>query len=264
MPQIRNPRFNGSQPNEGSDAESGDEDDDPEFKLYKQIVYHKILAYIFRHCKAPSHIGYCMQCGDTYTRILYPCVLIKVVDGEEASILNAVRSATSHYPCPQCLAFKDDLANLSNVGPLRDDESMKAVYEQAKAAKGKTERERILQKHGLHLVKVASFSAHIRAHPLQNFLWDFGHTKTYGSNGYEKLHSDDGGKNGHHLWPLVRDTVCKINEAEFNENMGKFPPWPNLEKFDPTKKPASMIDFSDGNTFLALLKVCHAFRSCRC
>ncbi|KZV97954.1 hypothetical protein EXIGLDRAFT_810450, partial [Exidia glandulosa HHB12029] len=227
-----------------SDAEPNEEDDedgDPDFKLYVRIVYHKIMAFVFQHCKLYSLIGYCMRCGDDRTRIIYPCVILKVVDGEEASILNAIRSARSDHPCPQCLVFKDDLANLSDVGPPRTDEAMKEVYEQAKVAKTKKEREQTLQKHGLHLVK--------------NFLWDFGHTKSYASNGYEKLHSDDGGKIGHHLWPLIRDEVVKLDEARFNRNMGMYPPWINLEKFDPMKKPASLIDFSDGNTFVSLLKV---------
>lgn len=97
-----------------------------------------------------------MTCGDGITRIVYPCVILKVVDGEEASILNAIRSPTSHYPCPQCLVFHDDLADLSTPGPVRDDKAMQAVYERAKATKVKTHREAILQKHGLQLVKVRS------------------------------------------------------------------------------------------------------------
>ncbi|KZV79960.1 hypothetical protein EXIGLDRAFT_817958, partial [Exidia glandulosa HHB12029] len=222
------------------DEDDTDDDGDPDFKLYIRIVYHKILAFAFQHCKVYSHVGYAMRCGDDRTRVIYPCVILKVVDGEEASILNAIRSARSDYPCPQCLIFRGDLADLSSVGPLREDEAMKAVYEEAKAAKTKKERERTLQQNGLHLVK--------------NFLWDFGHTRSYAANGYEKLHSDDGGKIGHHLWPLIRDQVVKLDEAGFNRNMGMFPPWINLEKFDPMKRPASLIDFSDGNTFVSVLK----------
>ena len=86
-------------------------------------------------------------------------------------------------------------------------------------------------------------------------MWKFGHSDTYGSVGYDTLHSDDVGKIGHHLWPLVRDIVAKIDELLFKENMGAFPHWPTLERFDPSKKPLNKIEFSDGNTFLSIMKV---------
>ncbi|KZV89588.1 hypothetical protein EXIGLDRAFT_771641 [Exidia glandulosa HHB12029] len=36
--------------------------------------------------------------------------------------------------------------------------------------------------------------------------------------------------------------------------MGRFPIWPHLEQFDPSRKPVTGIDFADGETFFGILK----------
>lgn len=44
---------------------------------------------------------------------------------------------------------------------------------------------------------------------LQNFFWSLANSEPYSANSYDLLHSDEGGKFGRHIWPLVLDVLGK-------------------------------------------------------
>ena len=237
-----------------------DDDIDLNFALYVRQVYHKILAYIFRNAVGPANDWLELNCGDGVTRFIYPDFLIISVDLEEAHYLCTCRASRANYPCSKCLVPKEDLRELLSSGPLRTVLDMRATYHTARQEQRKTKREVILCDKGLHLVDV-SVSSHwvvdADTHNCQNFLCAFRRTNPYDAHGYEKLHSDDHGKNGAHIWPLVLDTLSKSEEDKIvlNRNMGRFPIWPRLENFNPITKPVSDIDYADGETFFGIMKV---------
>lgn len=43
----------------------------------------------------------------------------------------------------------------------------------------------------------------------QNFFWHIRNSCPYRAYSYDTLHSDDGGKWGKHIWPLVLDVLGK-------------------------------------------------------
>jgi hypothetical protein len=67
----------------------------------------------------------------------------------------ACRAAAANFPCPRCLVPKAEFHCLLKEFPLRTTASMKQVYENARSARNKTEQERILQSHGLHLTEAS-------------------------------------------------------------------------------------------------------------
>lgn len=156
--QVKNPaKTKKAQHHSGGTEPLPSDWDDVDLAIFLRIIYHKVLAHMFRNCKEPSHNGWAMQCGDDIDRIIYPGFILKTVDGEEAHYLNCCRAASALHPCPKCLAHKDNLAKLSETGAARTTESMRAVYDRAKAANTKSKREQILQAHGMHFVEVSSF-----------------------------------------------------------------------------------------------------------
>ena len=113
---------------------------------------------MFASLVGPSHHGDCLNCGDMIERVIYPGILIKSLDGEEACASCGTRAANANHPCPGCLVHHDDLHRLSMVFVPRSTETMKAVVRASRAATTKAEAERLLQVHGLHDVEVCVFT----------------------------------------------------------------------------------------------------------
>ena len=90
------------------------------------------------------------------TRILYPGILIESQDGEEASYFCACRAATANHPCPKCLVHKSQLHRITKSFEPWTSESMRLVLQRASQATSKTAKEKILQDHGLHDIKVSN------------------------------------------------------------------------------------------------------------
>ena len=63
------------------------------------------------------------------------------------------RGSTAKFPCTICLVPKDQIPNLSLSFPLRTTDTMQGLYDQAQTLNA-TEREALLQSHGLRDVEV--------------------------------------------------------------------------------------------------------------
>ncbi|KAJ7651825.1 hypothetical protein B0H17DRAFT_1269904 [Mycena rosella] len=156
---------------------------------FRREVYHKVCAVIFQSLLRPSRDGETIKCGDGIDRVLFPGIPFHSLDGEEACTMCECRAALANFPYPRCLVSKAELHSLLREFPRRTTTSMKQVYEDACAARNKTEREQILQSHGLHFT--------------ENFFWSLSNSDPYHSYTYDVLHADDLGKWGKHLWPLL-------------------------------------------------------------
>ena len=132
-----------------------------EFAHFKREVYQKILSRIFASLQSRSQCGETHSCNDGISRILYPGVLIESQDGEEASYFCACRAATANFPCPKCLVHKSNLSNITKTFEARTSASMQFVLELASKATTKTSKEKILQDHGLHDIKVRGLPSHM-------------------------------------------------------------------------------------------------------
>ena len=104
-----------------------------------------------------SRCGEAHCCNDDITRILFPGVLIVSQDGEEASYFCSCRAATANHPCPKCLVHKSELHDITRSFVPRTSSSMRSVVEQASQATSKNGKEKILQDHGLHNIRVGSY-----------------------------------------------------------------------------------------------------------
>ncbi|KAJ7822282.1 hypothetical protein B0H14DRAFT_3089030 [Mycena olivaceomarginata] len=203
-----------------------------EFAKYKMEVSYSRLS------KTRSWSGEPIRCPDNLVRVFHPGILIESLDGKEASYFNACRAALANFPCPKCLVHKSDLHRITREFTLRTTPTMKAVVVKAVRKTTKTEKENILKSYGLHGV--------------QHFLWNFRFSDPYAAYSYDTLHSDDLGKWGHHLWPLLLDELEKLKQkGPFAENMRRFPRWPDLKHFNQV----TTVHFTDGQSFYDILKV---------
>ncbi|KAF8142215.1 hypothetical protein K438DRAFT_2114720 [Mycena galopus ATCC 62051] len=208
-----------------------------EFAKYKMKVYQRVLRVIFSSLKPRSWSGEPIRCPDKYVRVFHPGILISSLDGKEAAYFNACRAALANFPCPKCLVNKCDLHKITSLFTSRTTATMRAVVLKAFRKNTKTDREKVLQNHGLHGV--------------EHFLWDIRFSDPYAAYSYDTLHSDDLGKWGHHLWPLLLDELEKLKQkGPLAENMRRFPRWPNLKHFNQV----TTVHFTDGQSFYDNLK----------
>ncbi|KAJ7803091.1 hypothetical protein B0H14DRAFT_2384902, partial [Mycena olivaceomarginata] len=209
-----------------------------EFAKYKMEVYQKVLQVIFSSLKTRAWSGEPIRCPDNLVRVFHPGILIESLDGKEASYFNACRAALANFPCPKCLVHKSDLHRITREFTLRTTPTMKAVVVKAVRKTTKTEKENILKSYGLHGV--------------QHFLWNFRFSDPYAAYLYDTLHSDDLGKWGHHLWPLLLMSWRSSSKRAHlpKSAMRRFPRWPDLKHFNQV----TTVHFTDGQSFYDILK----------
>ncbi|KAG6847873.1 hypothetical protein H0H93_005308 [Arthromyces matolae] len=227
MPMVKDP----ADPSDRKTAET------LEFAQFKRNVYHKVLGRVFEPLRLPSHHGEAHCCGDKVVRILHPGILIESQDGEEATYFCACRGSLANVPCTKCLAPKSELHRITKRFPLRTPETMKEALQKARQAPNKTQKDKILQDFGLH--------------DIDHFLWNYRFSDPYAASSYDTLHSDDIGKWGKHLWPLLLSVLEEAGrKGRFAANLAMFPRWANLKHFDAV----TTSDIKDGQAYLDILK----------
>ncbi|KAK7456407.1 hypothetical protein VKT23_010655 [Stygiomarasmius scandens] len=177
-----------------------------QLRRFRQKVYHKVLGKILGTLCKPAEFGEAVTCADTVTRVLYPGIPYAALDGEEAWTYACSRAASADFPCPRCLVPHDSLDAIMETFTQRTTETMRQVFLQASSASTETARNTILQSFGLHLI--------------ENSLWCLQNSSPYEAISYDKLHADDVGKWGKHLWPLLvlilerLDLKGKLNQKQ--------------------------------------------------
>ncbi|KAJ7875714.1 hypothetical protein B0H14DRAFT_2568563 [Mycena olivaceomarginata] len=165
----------------------------------------EVFKILFGPLLGPAKHGETLTCGDEIKRVCYPGIPVTSIDGEEACSVSACRAALANCPCPRCLVHHNDLAKICKSFTLRTTETMRRKYEDAIAAPTKSERESILQSVGLHAT--------------ENFFWSLPNSDPYCTNSYDLLHSDESGKWGKHIWPLLLDYEERSSLAELEALM---------------------------------------------
>ncbi|KAJ7848671.1 hypothetical protein B0H13DRAFT_1729915 [Mycena leptocephala] len=208
-----------------------------EYDQLKCMIYCGVGETVMASLQERSHRGEALRFGDGIVRVGYPGVLIESMDFEELAAWLAIRNSRSLHPCPQCLVHHDDLHRLARSYAPRTTAGMSAALAKSPTS-SKTQRNDFLKVYGLH--------------DFEHFLWSFAHSDPYKAAGYDCLHFFDGGIWGRHMWVLIKDYLQTHGLATvFNANMDKFPRWSNLKHLSsPTT-----IDYSDGQTFLDILKI---------
>jgi len=96
------------------------------------------------------------------------------------------------------------------------------AYKKALAAPTKTAAEAILKDHGLHKI-IVCFSIMLSINKFhlnlsKNAFWSIANSDPYRAVSYDTLHSDDIGKWGKHLWPLLLDVLGNLRKKGVYSN----------------------------------------------
>ncbi|KAJ7692037.1 hypothetical protein B0H14DRAFT_2651828, partial [Mycena olivaceomarginata] len=204
------------------------------FAKFKRDVYHRVMRIVF--VDTLQH----QASGGKCVTVLFPRLPILSLDGEEACICAATRAALADFPCPRCLVRHDqqhDFFSKNLEFPLRTTTTMKAVYEQAKQDASRVMQKIYCNNTDFTPLRMPSGHCSVRIRMTRSHMI---------------LCTDDSGKWGKHLWPLLQDTLATSGlKGMITANMAKVPRWPGLKHFpNVTTK-----DINDGQSWLDIEKV---------
>ncbi|KZT31076.1 hypothetical protein SISSUDRAFT_995550 [Sistotremastrum suecicum HHB10207 ss-3] len=202
-----------------------------------RAVVHAALRVVFEPLRIPSAEGAAIECGDKKIRVLHPGFAIASMDYEEAAVESLNRGVRARHPCGACHVETSEQHATGRHFPRRTISEMKAMLQEALAAKTLKAEKEILQKFGSYL--------------LENAFWCLEHSNIYLALCYDILHSDDLGK----LKKLFKLLKVHLNElglgGALNEVFSTLPPYPGLKHFNSV----TTIEYTDGNTMFHIMKV---------
>ena len=119
-----------------------------------------------------------------------------------------IRGTKSKFPCPICLVPDTQMSD-GSTHPLRTSEDMQKVYEEADAMPS-GECEEHLKMHGLRYVKVwksVRLWCFTEFYTTQSVFWNLGNSDPYRALSFDRLHTNNLGMFGDHLWKTIKQIV---------------------------------------------------------
>ncbi|KAI9428665.1 hypothetical protein BJY52DRAFT_1232715, partial [Lactarius psammicola] len=211
----------------------------PAFINFKREVWHRAFRCIIESIIEKSKAGCWLH------------IIILSADYEEQCVMSLIRGYLGKLPCPICCVPKDQLADNSKTWPLRTAAHVKQILREVRAL-SKSDRESHLSKHGIRDVN--------------NVFWLVNNSDPHRALSFDRLHSNNAGLFGHHLWQRFKDLVSRNRDAlqrkSTNSNMfpilsksvsqrptplhslrfGRAPRWRGLNHFPEVMK----VSFTDG------------------
>ncbi|KAF8593737.1 hypothetical protein BDV93DRAFT_516331 [Ceratobasidium sp. AG-I] len=210
-------------------------------------AWHAGMAELLRTIKNEARMGYAMYLTSRHALReekqlwrLFPSLFLVSADYDEQLIIACIRSSQALAPCVRCLIPLEMLANLAFIAEARTAENVRQLFEKLKTMN-------ITQ--GDALLKPLGYR------PVQNSLLALGSlTDPFRAFSYDVLHTDDLGRWGKHLWPMLQDffeDLTRNDRVDFEARLDAVPSWPELNHF----RNALSLTFGDGRKFEDLLKV---------
>ncbi|KAH9061804.1 hypothetical protein EDB83DRAFT_2506592 [Lactarius deliciosus] len=212
----------------------------PAFVNFKRTVWHESFFVIIQSIVTHSKTGCWLECGDGVKRWLFPMVLILSADYEEQCVMSLIRGTKAKSPCPICLVKNDELVDLTKTWPLRTAAHSQELVQQARGHKRVKDREALLSAYGLRNVN--------------NVFWTLSHTDPHRALSFDRLHSNNSGVFGYHLWGAFKALIGRYSreeEAKVDAQCRAVPRWSGLYHFDEVMN----VSFTDGTKHEDLSKI---------
>ncbi|KAH9007984.1 hypothetical protein EDB83DRAFT_2509248 [Lactarius deliciosus] len=212
----------------------------PAFVNFKRTVWHESFFVIIQSIVTHSKTGCWLECGDGVKRWLFPMVLILSADYEEQCVMSLIRGTKAKSPCPICLVKNDELVDLTKTWPLRTATHSQELVQQARGHKRVKDHEALLSTYGLRNVN--------------NVFWTLSHTDPHRALSFDRLHSNNSGVFGYHLWGAFKALIGRYSreeEAKVDAQCRAVPHWSGLYHFDEVMN----VSFTDGTKHEDLSKI---------
>ncbi|KAH9017439.1 hypothetical protein EDB84DRAFT_1628850 [Lactarius hengduanensis] len=218
--------------------ENPEDENNPLFVNFKREVWHRAFYRVIRSIIDKSKTGCWLQCADGTQQLFFPGIIILSADYEEQCVMSLIRGYRGKMPCPICLVPNDKLADISTTWPLRTAAGMEEIVVHGRTL-NKNIREKLLSRYGLR--------------DINNVFWLVKNSDPYRALSFDRLHSNNSGLFGYHLWgefkalaQTWRGAASKV-DRQFNLT----PRWRGLNHFSAVIK----VSFTDGAKFEDISKV---------
>ncbi|KAH9010864.1 hypothetical protein EDB84DRAFT_1570105 [Lactarius hengduanensis] len=192
----------------------------PSFVNLKRTIWHESFSMVVQSIVTHSKTGCWLECGDGVERWLFPIVLILSADYEEQCVMSLTRGATVKLPLTAA--------------------HTQEIVQQAQSFTRARDCEALLSKFGLRNV--------------QNVFWQLQHTDPHRALSFDRLHSNNTGVFGYHLWEVFKEHVEGYGRqavAQVDDQFCAVPRWSGLNHFQGVMK----ISFTDGTKFEDISKI---------
>ncbi|KAH9161604.1 hypothetical protein EDB89DRAFT_2080510 [Lactarius sanguifluus] len=149
----------------------------PAFVNFKRTVWHESFFMIIQSIITHSKTGCWIECGDGVRRWLFPIVLILSADYEEQCVMSS-----------------------NSWNKVKDNRLCTRAHSASPRFRRVKDREALLSEHGLRNVN--------------NVFWNLSHTDPYRALSFDRLHSNNGGVFGRHLWETFKDLIGRYSRRE--------------------------------------------------
>ncbi|KAH9041102.1 hypothetical protein EDB84DRAFT_1474932 [Lactarius hengduanensis] len=224
----------------------------PEFINFKRNVWHCAFHCVIDSIIDKSKVGCWLQCADGTSQHFFPGVIILSANYEEQCVMSLIRGI--HGKMPSLICFipnyffqkipnpkpnfpntipDDQLADVSKTWPPRTTERMQQLIEEGKTLNRSVDREHHFSKYGICDV--------------DNVFWRVDNSDPYHVLSFDRLHSNNNGVFGYHLWKRFKGLFGDTQEGcaaatKFELQFGQAPHWRDLHHFSQVLK----VDFMDG------------------
>ncbi|KAI9428775.1 hypothetical protein H4582DRAFT_2091022 [Lactarius indigo] len=208
------------------------------FVNFKREVWHRAFRRIIESIIEKSKTGCWLRCADGTDQLFYPGIIILSADYEEQCIMSLIRGTRGKRPCPVCLVPDDELTDITRTWPLRSTAGMQKIIVRGRTLP-KNVREKLLIGHGLR--------------DIDNVFWLVNNSDPYRALSFDRLHSNNTGLFGHHLWREFKALAQTWGGAasKVDQQFDLAPRWRGLHHFPAVMK----VSFTDGTKFEDISKV---------
>ncbi|KAI9433794.1 hypothetical protein BJY52DRAFT_1131964, partial [Lactarius psammicola] len=163
----------------------------------------------------------------------FRCIIESIIEKSKVGcwlqcVMSLIWGYLGKLPCLICCVPKDQLADNSKTWPLRTAAHVKQILREVRA----------LSKSD---------------HEIQNVFWLVNNSDPHRALSFDRLHSNNAGLFGHHLWQRFKDLVSRNRDAaaKVDQQFGCAPRWCGLNHFPEVMK----VSFTDGTKFKDISKV---------
>ncbi|KAH9009890.1 hypothetical protein EDB84DRAFT_1446058 [Lactarius hengduanensis] len=172
----------------------------PEFVNFKRDVWHRAFHCIIDSIINKLKAGCWLQCADGTEQHFFPGVIILSADYEEQCIMSLIWGVHGKMPCPICFVPDDQLADVSKTWPPRTTERMQQLIEEGKTLNRSVDHEHHFSKYGIRDV--------------DNVFWRVDNSDPYCTLSFDRLHSNNNGVFGNHLWKRFKGLFGDTQEGQ--------------------------------------------------
>ncbi|KAN0127630.1 hypothetical protein V8E53_014549 [Lactarius tabidus] len=201
------------------------------FVKFKREVWHRAFRAVIASIIERSVGGCWLQCSDGTQQQFFPAIIILSADYEEQCTMSLNRGSGGHFPCSICLAPKEQFSDVTKTWPLRDAVQTQNILKDARAFERAQDCNNLLSLHGLR--------------DIDNVFWLVANSDPHRALSFDRLHSNNTGLFGYHLWEKFKVTVNRNGRndaAKVDQQFGLAPRWRGLNRFPKVMK----VSFADG------------------